>query len=388
MTSLVIFVLSGILIAYTYLGYPLLLRMRVRSQGARYEPPPLFKDDECPSVAILICVYNGSQQIDNKIRNCLAQNYPADKLRIVIVSDGSTDSTNQQVLDYSDKNVLLVENPVRSGKATCLNLGMEHIDEEFVILADVRQRLSSDAVRRLVSHFQHSDIAAVSGELQFEAASSEEKDAAEQNVSTYWRYEVALRRAEAAVNSVIGVTGALYALRRAAFTPIPDGTILDDVLIPMNAVLSGYKVKFDSEAIAYDQPSTHPGVERNRKVRTLAGNFQLLFLRPQLMSPRKNPAFWLFFSHKLMRLLVPLAMLAALVSNACLATTSHFFLATLLVQLAAYLVAVIPETGFNKIAIGPLQLVRTFVHMHWYVVLGFKEFIVNRKAHLWNVSTV
>lgn len=386
MTSLVIFVLSGILIAYTYIGYPLLLRMSIRSRGARYDPPPPLEDDQCPSVAILICVHNGSHHIDNKIENCLAQNYPAGKLRIVIVSDGSTDSTNQQVLAYSDKNVLLVENPVRSGKATCLNLGMKEIDEEFVILADVRQRLSSDAVRRLVSHFQHSDIAAVSGELQFESSASD--DDVEQNVSTYWRYEVALRRAEAAANSVIGVTGALYALRRAAFTPIPDGTILDDVLIPMNAVLSGHKVKFDSEAIAYDQPSTHPGVERNRKVRTLAGNFQLLFLRPQLLSPRRNPAFWLFFSHKVLRLLVPLAMLAALVSNACLATTNNFFLATLLIQLAAYLIAVIPETWFNKVAIAPLQLLRTFVHMHWYVVLGFKEFIVNRKAHLWNVSTV
>ena len=387
MASLVVLVLSGILIAYTYIGYPLLLRLSVRLRGASYDPPPLLEDDRCPSVAILICAHNEAHQIDRKIENCLAQDYPREKLRIVIVSDGSTDSTNDQVLAYSNKNVTLVENTARSGKATCLNLGMEKIDEDVVVLADVRQRLSPDAVRRLVSHFEHTDIAAVSGELRFETSSSG-NDNAEQDVSTYWRYEVALRRAEAAANSVIGVTGALYALRRSAFSPIPDGTILDDVLIPMNAVLSGHKVKFDSEAIAYDQPSTHPGVERNRKVRTLAGNFQLLFLRPQLLSPRRNPAFWLFLSHKVLRLLVPLAMLAALVSNAILAVANNFFLATFVMQIAAYLVALLPETYFNKVANAPFRLIRTFVHMHWYVVLGLKEFLVNRKAHLWNVSTV
>ncbi len=387
MTSLVVLVLSGILIAYTYIGYPLLLRLSVRLRGARYEPPALLMDEQCPSVAILICAHNESDRIGKKIENCLSQDYPGEKLRIVIVSDGCTDSTNDQVLAYSNKNVTLVENPARSGKATCLNLGMEKIDEDVVILADVRQRLSRDAARRLVSHFEHPDIAAVSGELRFETSTSGDDDV-EQDVSTYWRYEVALRRAEAAANSVIGVTGALYALRRSAFSPIPDGTILDDVLIPMNAVLSGHKVKFDSEAVAYDQPSTHPGVERNRKVRTLAGNFQLLALRPQLLSPRRNPAFWLFLSHKVLRLLVPLAMLAAFVSNAFLATTNAFFLATFVAQIIAYAVAALPETYFNIVSNAPFRLIRTFVHMHWYVVLGLKEFIVNRKAHLWNVSTV
>ena len=226
-------------------------------------------------------------------------------------------------------------------------------------------------------------MAAVSGELQFELS---EGDFVGQGLDAYWRYEKWLRRTEGQVASTIGMTGALYGLRRAAFRPIPAETILDDVLIPMQAVLDGYRAGFDSRAIAYDLPSTSMAQEKRRKIRTLAGNFQLIQLCPALVSPRRNPAFVGFFSHKVCRLITPVALVLMLLASLMLAPGSWFFglnvLGAALIIGGAVLARLRPASRRWL----PVRLANTFVEMHLFIVYGFVEFLRNRNLHRWGAE--
>ena len=381
-------ILSILLIAYTYAGYPICLRLIARLKGLRHVIPETLSDTDCPPAVFVLCVYNESLQVRDKIRNCLQQDYPPEKLRVLVVSDGSTDDTDMMVESYPSERVTLYRMPTRSGKAACLNEAMSRIEEDFIVLIDVRQRLSADAVRILLSHFRDPKVGAVSGELCLDAADSPATvPAMGQGISTYWRHEVELRKSEATVHSVVGATGALYAIRRAAFTDIPAGTILDDVLIPMNAVMAGYTVKFDTRARAHDELVSDRRIEQGRKVRTLAGNFQLLKLKPALLNPAKNPIVWQFVSHKILRLIVPLAMLVALTTSAILAEVHWVFAVVLGLQVLGYSLACLPDPALSFIGFRPARAIRVFLVMHWFVVLGFVEFLSNENAHLWSVSS-
>jgi cellulose synthase/poly-beta-1,6-N-acetylglucosamine synthase-like glycosyltransferase len=205
----------------------------------------------------------------------------------------------------------------------------------IVVFADARQRFAPDAIARLVRHFRDESIGAVSGELMIDASTSTIGD----GVGAYWRYEKWLRRREAIVGSTLGVTGAIYAMRRDLWQPLPPDTLLDDVLAPLRVVLEGYQVTFDSHAHAFDEAPKDAEQELRRKMRTLAGNFQLLAQEPRLLLPGLNPVWLQFMSHKVARLLVPYALVALLLSSMALAPRSWFYAAACAAQLAFYLLA-------------------------------------------------
>lgn len=379
MTLAILALLTALLIvAYTFAGYPLLLAV-----WARLAPKPLQRAQINPSVAIVVVVHNGAQLIERKIASCLAQEYPADRLRVVIASDGSDDGTNDIVASFDPRRVSLFPFSTRRGKAACLNDAIASCHEEILVLTDARQALHPQAVRRLVDNFADPLVGAASGQLVFER--DDITDFGE-GMDAYWRYEKFLRRAESRIHSSVGVTGAIYALRRACFQPIPADTILDDVLIPMNAVAQGRRVLFEDNAIAYDRPSRNLAQEKLRKVRTLAGNFQLLAAHPWLLVPWRNPIFFQFVSHKLLRLLAPVALLVAFAANAVLAVDPAGgvpWRLTFVAQLAAYALAVLglisPTANHNRL----IKLASAFLSLNWFVVLGFVEFVSNRNAHLW-----
>lgn len=376
--AMVAFLTALLVVAYTFAGYPLLLAV-----WARLAPKPLQRAGHDPSVAIVVVVHNGAQLIERKIASCLGQEYPADRLRIVIASDGSDDGTNDIVGSFDPGRVRLLPFQTRRGKAACLNDAIASCDEEILVLTDARQALHPQAVRRLVDNFADPLVGAASGQLVFER--DDITDFGE-GMDAYWRYEKFLRRAESRIHSSVGVTGAIYALRRSCFRPIPADTILDDVLIPMNAVAQGRRVLFVDDAIAYDRPSRNLAQEKLRKVRTLAGNFQLLAAHPWLLAPWRNPIFFQFVSHKLMRLLAPVALLVAFVANAALAADPAGgvpWRLTFAAQLAAYVLAVLgllsPTANRNRL----VKLASAFLSLNWFVILGFVEFVSNRDAHLW-----
>lgn len=326
------------IVVYVYAGYPALLaawsRLRPRPARAAADGDPL------PAISIVIAARNEGKWLAARLRNLLAANYPETRRQIIVVSDGSTDRTEEVANDFTPAVELVVRPAL--GKASALNAGVARARHEIIVFADARQTFAPDALRRLVAAFADPSVGAVSGELVLDCEQPRDGrpvSTVGDGVGLYWRYEKWLRRHEAMVGSTLGVSGAICAMRRSCWRPLPPDTILDDVLAPMRVVLSGKRVVFDSSAIAFDRASPDAFAESRRKIRTLAGNYQLVALEPRLLVPIVNPVWLQFVSHKLGRLLVPYALVACLVSSAALAGRDVFYLVVFLAQVGAGLLA-------------------------------------------------
>ncbi len=370
-----IFMLSVALIAFTYFGYPALL-----AAWSRMAPRSTQRERFTPTVTVVVVGHNEADAIAAKVESCLEQNYPDEKLRLLVVSDGSSDGMVAVVDALDNPRVRVLEFAKRRGKAACLNDALAACNDEFIVFCDVRQPLDRSAVRFLLENFADDTVGAVSGELIMRIDGASEFGA---GIDAYWRYEKFIREQESRVGSTVGVTGALYALRRSLWQPIPEQTILDDVLIPMNVVMQGYRVLFDHRAVAWDRPSVSADQERTRKTRTLAGNFQLLDMRPDLLVPWRNPLFFQFVCHKVLRLLVPACMLLALLSNIVLAFRSQNWAILLGLQLACYALAMAGTLLPTVRRWLPTRVLTMFLLLNVFVVLGFIDFLFNKEAHLW-----
>ena len=326
-----IFWLSFALVAYVYAGYPLLLWA-----WSRLRPRPVRRAEGVwePRVSLILAAHNERHTLARKIENCLALDYPAEKLQVVVSLDGSTDGSAAvaEASRHLHAGLTVVEGSHR-GKAAAINRGVAAATGEVLVFCDARQRIDRGALRALLADLSDPEVGAVTGELLLLDASDHE---ASDGVGLYWRYEKALRAMESAVHSTLGVTGALYALRRELFVPLAEQTILDDMMIPLRAVLAGRRTVFEPRARAYDGVCP-PDQEFRRKLRTLVGNFQLLHVMPELIVPGRNPVFLQYVSHKLGRLVVPYALVALLISNLWL--REGFYLAFLGCQGAWYLLA-------------------------------------------------
>lgn len=293
-------------VAYTYLVYPLVISLIALFRGS---PRPRTPEGKLPSITIIIVAFNEERYILEKLENCMALDYPAELLTICVVSDGSTDGTAGILRGRS--GILFMEDDENRGKPSQINRAVEATESEIIVFSDVRQLYEPDALRRLAADFDDQEVGSVSGELLFRPPSGQTA----RSISLYWRYEKLLRKAESRIDSTLGATGAIYAVRRELFEPIRGDTILDDVEIPLKAFRKGYRVKFEPAAVAYDAASSEIGAEFRRKVRTLAGNFQLFGRNPWLLNPFKNRIFFQAVSHKLFRLFIPYAMAVLLVST-------------------------------------------------------------------------
>lgn len=369
-----------VLLVHTYAGYPAWLWWRARGrawpevEGVAWEP----------AVVMVVVGHNEAARVAAKVRTCLEQDWPAHRLRVLLACDGCTDATAAVAREAGGARVQVLEFAQRRGKAACLNDAVAACSEEVIVFTDARQRLHPQAVRRLVARLAVPGTAAVSGELQFVDDSGQPF---ERGLGAYWHYEKFIRDHEARTGTAIGVTGALYAMRRGCFEPIPPQTVLDDVLIPMRAVLRGWRVAFERGALAYDRPSANPAQERLRKVRTLAGNFQILALCPALLLPWRNPAWGRYVAHKVLRLAGPLLLALLLASNMVLAATQGgFWLGLLAAQLLGYaaVVAALVWPVLQRVAV--LRLAVTFAHLNWFVVLGLLSFLRNRQMQLWQTA--
>jgi cellulose synthase/poly-beta-1,6-N-acetylglucosamine synthase-like glycosyltransferase len=278
----------------------------------RFRARPVKKEYREPQVSIVIAAHNEGARIGKKIENCLELDYPRRKLQIIVSLDGPTDGTEFVVWKYAARGVEMVHSREHCGKAAALNRAMRRANGEIVVFADVRQTFDRSAIRELVANFADHRVGAASGELLLLDEAEQE---AKTDVGLYWRYEKALRSMESEIHSVAGATGAIYAIRRELFQPLPEDTLVDDMVTPLRIVLAGKRAVFDPQAKAYDTVACCPTAEYGRKVRTLTGNYQLMAQLPQLFLPWKNPIFVQFLSHKVGRLLVPHAMVAMFVTN-------------------------------------------------------------------------
>lgn len=376
MTRLVFFA-SVLALGYTFAGYALVMWLR-----ARFAPRPVDAADWQPRVDLVMVAYNAAAELPAKLDNLRTLDYPADRLRIHVASDGSEDLTPVLLRDCDDPRITAHVFPQRRGKSACLGDLLAGLDGEIVVFTDVRQRLDADAIRALLRPLADPTVGAVSGELMFERGDGDFAG----GVDFYWRYEKLIRRSEADSGSVVGVSGALYAARRTLLPQVPPGLILDDLWIPLQIARGGARVVFASDARAWDRPSGDAEIEARRKRRTLAGNFQLIAREPSLLLPWTHPLGWRLWGHKWLRLLAPWLLLAALLANAKLALDSTRWTLLLLAHLAFYAAAL---AGLWRPALTrhlPLRIATTFVRMNGYAVLGLVDFLRGGSSHLWPVT--
>jgi len=326
-----LFWVSGLLMVYTHVGYPLLIRV-----WARLLPRPPRRGAIEPDVSLLIVAHDEAANIAARIDNVLSLDYPADRLEIVLASDGSADDTVERARAYERSGVRVVAFANRRGKASVLNDTVPRCRGEIVVLGDARQSFEPGALRALVAAFADPRVGAVSGEL---VLSDNAGTGAERGVGAYWRFEKSIRSSESLVDSTLGATGAIYALRRRLFEPIPADTLLDDVLVPVRILKRGYRVVFEPAARAHDRVA-QPSQEYARKVRTIAGNFQLFAREAWLLDPRRNRLWLQTLSHKALRLLTPLLLVAALGPSLALARDPVYF-AILAAQASFYMAALL-----------------------------------------------
>jgi cellulose synthase/poly-beta-1,6-N-acetylglucosamine synthase-like glycosyltransferase len=291
-------------VLYAYVGYPLLLLiagfLRPRGTGERVSVPA--------SVSIVVAAHNEEALIERRLDELTGQLAAAGLTgEVIVVSDGSTDATADLARAFGKGNVRVLELPARSGKAMALNAGCAAAKFEVIVFADTRQSWDPDALPLLLENFADPEVGAVSGDLVVESAPG-----VLAGVGLYWRYEKWLRRQESRAHSTVGVTGAISAVRRELFRPIPRGLILDDMYWPLQVVMQGYRVVHEGRARAHDRLPDRTRDEFRRKVRTLSGNFQLVSRLPAALVPWKNRVWFELLSHKLLRLVVPWALLAAL----------------------------------------------------------------------------
>lgn len=300
------------LIAYAYLGYPLLLAILSRLAARRLS----FRGPVPREVAVVVAAHNEGERIERRLDE-LTELMAASSLdgEIIVVSDGSTDNTAALARAHSARfgcggrrlgcAVHVLELPAKGGKAAAVSAGCAVATRPIIVFADTRQAWDPNALTRLLENFADAKVGAVSGELIVGT-----EPGLLSGVGLYWGYEKWIRVQESRLHSTVGVTGAISAVRQELFRPIPAGTILDDVYWPLQVAMQGYRVVHDRQARAYDRLPERPGDEFRRKVRTLSGNFQLLTRLPAALLPWRNPVWFQFFSHKLLRLAVPWALLA------------------------------------------------------------------------------
>jgi cellulose synthase/poly-beta-1,6-N-acetylglucosamine synthase-like glycosyltransferase len=327
----IIFWVSVAVLGYTSIGYPLLLAVAGRLWCRRRPLAPVRT-----SVSIVVAVHNEAKHLDRRLDELTMLLRSADLPgEVIVVSDGSTDASVEVAQQYADRGVRVIALEHNGGKAVALSHAIAEAQGEIVVFADARQRWADDALLRLLENFADPQVGAVSGDLVLESAPG-----VMAGVGIYWRYEKWLRRAESRVGSQVGVTGAICAVRRDLLPPsIPAGTLLDDIYWPLCVAMRGYSVVHDERALAYDRLPDQPRDEFRRKVRTLAGNFQLVTLLPESLLPWRNPVWLALVSRKLLRLAMPWALLGMLSAGVGLETWPYT--ALLAAQVAGYLLAIL-----------------------------------------------
>ncbi len=359
-----VFWTSFALIAYAYVGYPLWLRAFARRR-------PVSCGMYLPRVSVVMAARNEEKNVTLKLRNLEYLDYPKELLEIIVVSDGSTDRT-AEVLLRSPERVVSVILPEPVGKAEALNRGVARASGELILFLDARQRLDPNALSELASCFADPSVGAVSGELLLEDGDGLPSP---DGLGIYWRIEKLTRKLESASGSVVGATGAIYAIRRHLYEPIPPGTLLDDVLIPMQVARSGGRVIFHPGAIARDTIFPDASKEFGRKVRTLTGNYQLLRLAPWLLTAQ-NPLLFRLISHKLLRLAVPLLLLCLILAAAL--SPGMFYRTAFATQVVFYSVALLGLLAPAARRQRAVSVAYTFTMLNVAAALAFYNFLGGR----------
>lgn len=318
-------------VAYAYLGYPLVLWPLAMLFGRLNRTGGAL-----PSVSLLIAAHNEESSIGAKLENSLALDYPPERLEIVVVADGCSDRTCAIVRGFAERGVVLVEQTPRQGKASALNLGLQHVHGEIVLFSDANAMYRPEVPRLLVRHFADPAVGMASGVKCVVGP-----DGAGKGEGLYWRYEGLLKRLDSRLSSAMGATGEIFAMRRTLWTPVPPDTIIEDFAISMGLVRAGHRVVYDPAAISEEPPSPSIEEEFKRKVRIVAGAWQAIVRMWPLLLPRLGWTWFQYVSHRVLRwIVVPWLLPLLLLANVALSIGSPLYASLLDAQLLFYALAI------------------------------------------------
>ncbi len=373
------------LVFYTYLGYGIFLWLLVKVKGKKKSR---FQADYQPSVTLVIPAYNEMNCLSEKVQNSLQLNYPADRLRILFVTEGSTDGSTEWLQQQygSSPRISVMGGTERRGKIEAINLAMQQVHTPLVIYTDANTNLNPDAVANIVRHFADPIVGAVSGEKRIQTFDNEAAAGAGEGL--YWKYESFLKKLDTDLNSVVGAAGELFAIRTELYEHVEKDTLLDDFMISLRIASRGFRVVYDPEAYALERPSFSIGDEKKRKVRIASGGFQSIARLPHLLNVFRYG--WLSFqyiSHRVMRWAVaPFALPLIFLINLLLAFVADgwFYKAMLVAQVGFYGAALLGYYFENrKLRIKALFVPYYFSFMNWCAILGYFRYKSGVSSGIW-----
>ena len=366
------------IVFYTYLGYGIVLYLLVlvKRLFTKAKPQADIPDECLPAVTLMVCAYNEEEIINDKMKNTAQLDYPKDKLRLMWVTDGSTDSTNDLLAEYED--VKVVFSPERRGKAAALKHGIKEVDTEIVIMTDANTMINAGAIREIARLMQDPKVGCVSGEKKVMAKN--EGDEAAQGEGLYWKYESTLKRLDSELYSAMGAAGELCVIRRQLMTDIPDDSLLDDFVISMEIVKKGYKIAYTSQAYAMEYGSANMHEESKRKRRIAAGGLQSSWRLRSLMNPFRHPLVaFQFVSHRVLRwTITPICLFALIPLNTILVLSGAG---------TVYTVIWILQILFYAAATFGIRIPAYFVFMNLNVFRGM-AYLFNNTTGMWEKAKI
>lgn len=380
------FWLSLIIIIYTFLGYGFLLYILVLFKRIfkKKIKPTQINPDETPSCTLIIAAYNEESIIEQKISNTLLLSYPEGKLRIIFITDGSTDNTPALVKKFN--SVDLMHLPERQGKVAAIHRAVSVSDSEILIFTDANTLLNKDALILIASHYRNPKTGAVAGEKR---VSFENKaDAGSAGEGFYWKYESQLKQWDSELYSVVGAAGELFSIRRALYEPVENDTILDDFMISMKIAAKGYRIAYEPLAYAVENASANIKEELKRKVRIAAGGIQSIVRLKKLLNILKYGLLsFQFISHRVLRwTITPFLLLVTLGLNIfiCIQEGGSTYLILLYGQILFYFLAILGMIFENKeLRIKIFFIPYYFCMMNYAVLAGIKRYISNKQSAVW-----
>lgn len=288
------------------------------------------EDQELPTVAIVVAAFNEERHIGARIENLRSLDYPGDLMEVFIGSDGSTDRTSEIIASYSNHGIHAFAFEQNRGKASVLNDLVGRTTAPILVFSDANTNFDRLALRRLVAHFKDEIVGAVSGELRLTRSSGDNQD------SLYWRLEQYLKFFEARIGGLLGANGAIYAIRRGLWRPLPADTICDDFCVAMNIAATGHRLVYEPSAYAEEDTPDAIGEEFKRRVRIGIGNFQALFRHPEYLTATSPGTAFAYLSHKVLRWIAPHLLLLALMASALLAVSHSLWQVFTGIQAAGY----------------------------------------------------
>lgn len=378
----ILFILAIFLIFYTYLGYGIILYALVRIKRLFHSKKNVNTNSPLPEITLLIAAYNEEDFVDQKVENSFNLDYPKDKIHHIWVSDGSNDETNHKLQQYNGIKVLF--RPERNGKIAAMNRAMKEVETAIVVFTDANTLLGKKSIRIIAELFSDPKVGCVSGEKRIFNSVSD--DAASAGEGIYWKYESALKKLDAELNTAVGAAGELFAIRTELFNEVESDTLLDDFIISLRVAMKGYKIQYNPEAYAIETASANVKEELKRKIRIAAGGIQsVIRLWPLLNIFKYRTLSFQYISHRVLRwTLTPLALIVAFISNALIIDVNIIYKAFFFAQLLFYFIVFLGSLLQGmKLKFKLIFIPYYFFIMNYAVYIGFFRYLKKTQSVNW-----